>query len=81
MGSAALLVRAVPGAIAFASTKTPVKPLAARATSTAACGGQIESTISERRQTSPTFDDGLRAQVVAGAVRRADAEQRWISLA
>ena len=56
----------------------PVKPLAARATSSAACGGQIESRISQRRQSSPTSpassSPAARARSAVAALRPAEAQ-------
>ncbi len=34
----------------------------------------------ERRQMSPSFEDGVRCQQVIDAAVRSDAERRWIDL-
>lgn len=42
--------------------------------------GSFIEAIRAGRLAAPTFDDGVRAHIVAAAIRRADAEQRWITI-
>ena len=63
------------GEIAFASTYTPSKPSTARATSSAACGGQIEriSSASAASRSTVTASRNVAARVRVASLRPSDA--------
>jgi hypothetical protein len=60
--------RAVSGEIAFASTNTPSNGGRARASSSAACGGQIEKTTSQR-SVSASIEPASSSPASAARVR------------